>query len=225
MFEALDQLAWSQNPRASELFQQCREELESFTHLQLPLSNAYDRADLLCDLKETYTSLLEEEGVPPALKELLAECWDTPYIQLRTKLAHLAQWLAQQPQAGLKCLDKIHFVGKSLLGQLNERCGALLTAKEPTSTPSQIQSNCVICLPYSSPGTRSGITTICDSHCWSSATGMDFFAKKLPRIVRLCSTTFDSATAKNCSPNSWKISLYGVPVTHSGPIMADRWKN
>jgi hypothetical protein len=120
LFEALDQLAWPQNPHAAKLYQQCRAELESFTHLQLPLSNAYDRADLLSDLKQKYRELVGKEGVPDALKELLAECWDTPYPQLRMKLAHFAQWLAQQPETGLKSLDRIHSVGKSLLGQLNE---------------------------------------------------------------------------------------------------------
>lgn len=120
LFEALDQLAWSQNSYASDVFKQCLAELESFTHLQLPLSHAFDRADLLSDLKDSYKELLQRDDVPGALKELVAACWDTPHVQLRSKLAHFAQWLAQQPLTALKNLDRIHAVDRSLLGQLNE---------------------------------------------------------------------------------------------------------
>src|SRR5690606_10569932 len=62
----------------------------------------------------------EEEGIPMPLKVLLGECWDTPYELLRPKLAHLAQWLAQQPETGLKCLDKVYRVAKGLVSMLDD---------------------------------------------------------------------------------------------------------
>jgi curved DNA-binding protein CbpA len=120
LFEALDQLAWQQHSAAEALFEKCRAELESLTHLQLPLSGSFDRADLLCELKDNYQNLLLDESIPSALKALLAECWDSPYELLRPKLAQLAQWLSQQPETGLKCLDKVHRIAKSLLGHLDD---------------------------------------------------------------------------------------------------------
>jgi hypothetical protein len=117
LFEVADLAAWSQDDDARKLFLQCIKELGEHTDLQLELSHAYERLDILFELSSV---LFPRRGQPVSqpIVAVLRAHWLNDYAEIRPLSQLLLEDWVQNPAVWLRWLDKMRADRSLVLYQL-----------------------------------------------------------------------------------------------------------
>ncbi|MFO0947930.1 MAG: J domain-containing protein [Planctomycetota bacterium] len=122
LFAAIDVLAWSNDPRAEELFDRLAREAESLDRWP-ELANDFTRLDHLKVLRAEWRIFLRwQEGKVLPIARLIPLAWRNPYLILRWKLIKLLEPLAADQTRSLRGFDVFFAHCPNLLAQL---CGYL----------------------------------------------------------------------------------------------------
>lgn len=117
LFLASDLTVWSQQLAARKLMEQCGRELEQLNELQLELSHAFSRHDLVRELADTLQRR-HEKAIPPTVVAVLREAWlDAPYERRPGMQALLESWI-KHPASTLSVLDHLAARHRTLFYQL-----------------------------------------------------------------------------------------------------------
>jgi hypothetical protein len=156
VFAAVDRLAFLDLPSATDLRARCQRDLEGLAHLQLRLSAAFDRYELLNEIVNRRRTLLNETSGHEEFLEIVRLSWATSIDEFEPRLTLFLSKIAAAPGAAVKKFDSIKELGSPLLFQFRNTLSMLEQNTEPaadTRTPAQI-NELVITFVRETPGTK-----------------------------------------------------------------------
>lgn len=156
VFVAVDRLAFLDVPTAADLRARCQRDLQGLAHLQLRLSAAFDRYELLDEIANRRRTLLKETSGHEEFLEIVRLSWATAIDEFEPRLMSYLAKIAATPGAELKKFDSIRELGSPLLFQFRNALNLLEQNRKPAAdvrTPAQI-NDLILTFVRETPGTK-----------------------------------------------------------------------
>ncbi len=127
---AIDQLAWSESPKAQQAADACRRELGQMSHLHSTFDREWDRLDLLWDVAAGWRRLRMNLLIPRHWTDLLPLSWTREYHRIRPKLVLVLRDIAHDPFRALDVMDEMARHSAAAVAQLGFTIEAYRYAEE-----------------------------------------------------------------------------------------------
>jgi hypothetical protein len=147
LFALADHVAWASGDIADKLWQSCAEEIKNHEHLAVEFSRMFDRFDWLKGAAPGFRQLLNGDGVPEELLEIIRLAWSSPYTDLFPQMKSILGEVAGDPQRWLIYFDNIQAKSPgalALFGRMLNSFESQLPRAHPMEADPEIATSLVL---------------------------------------------------------------------------------